>query len=109
MKNKFIINEFYCTQCGARGLPVHRKLGQEREPGHLKKLFCLKCCKETNHVEIRSDSPKYDYETFKIEYEYGNFDIDGNRIEENYKIFRNKVENGEINKQKTLDNVRDSW
>ena len=36
-----ILSDFYCTKCGIKGIPVFRTVGTEREPGHLKKLFCL--------------------------------------------------------------------
>ena len=42
-KKSTIVHEFYCTQCGERGIPVHRKYGQFREVGHLKKLYCKAC------------------------------------------------------------------
>lgn len=71
-------NEFYCTQCGNRGLPIIRQKGAERESGHLKKLFCLTCNQETNHVECRPWS-SYTKEDFDIEYSYGNFTEDGLR------------------------------
>ena len=32
---------YYCTECGNRGIPVLRKAGQSKEPGHLKKLYCF--------------------------------------------------------------------
>ena len=74
-----IVHVFYCTQCGERGILVHRKYGQFREVGHLKKLYCLACGKETNHAECISAS-KYDSSMFFEEYESGNFDSEGNRI-----------------------------
>lgn len=74
-----IVHEFYCTQCGERGIPVHRKYGQLREAGHLKKLYCISCGKETNHAECISAS-KYDSSLFFEEYESGNFDEEENRI-----------------------------
>lgn len=90
---KIVLSDFYCTQCGRKGIPVFRPIGQEREPGHLKKLFCLYCQKETNMVEIRSKG-KYHLENFWLEYKNGNFDNDGNR-KEPWKQFcaerRNKI------------------
>lgn len=65
-------SNFYCTQCGNKGIPVIRRIGREKEPGHLKKLFCLCCNQETNHVEIRP-AGKYTLEDFWIEFNYGNF------------------------------------
>ena len=35
------LSDFYCTKCGTKGIPCFRTVGKEREPGHLKKLFCL--------------------------------------------------------------------
>ena len=104
---KFITdNEFYCSQCGNRGIPVVRQKGKEREAGHLKKLFCLKCGKETNHIECK-EFTKYSFEDFKIEFEYGNFNEDGLRIR-TYGELKGLINNGKIEKQKTLDNVRSS-
>ena len=74
------LSDFYCTKCGMKGIPVFRTIGQEREPGHLKKLFCLNCQEETNAAEVRFNS-KYTLDDFWIEYEGGNFDEAGNRIE----------------------------
>lgn len=73
-------SDFYCTQCGLKNLPIPRIAGKEKEPGHLKKLFCFHCQKETNMAEIRQ-SNKYSLDDFWIEYEYHNFDSEGNRKE----------------------------
>lgn len=102
MKNIIVDEEFYCTQCGSRGIPIPRRKGAEREAGHLKKLFCLKCQKETNHAECKPFS-KYNYDDFKIEFEYSNFDEDGNRIR-TYNQLKELIKNGEIIKTQTLDN-----
>lgn len=101
-----ITNDFYCTKCGQKGIPIIRRKGAEREAGHLKKLWCLNCNKEVNHVECKENS-KYDYKDFIIEFEYGNFDTEGNRIRK-YGELRRLIDNGSIEKQKTLDNVRGS-
>lgn len=74
-----MLSDFYCTKCGMKGIPVFRTIGQEREPGHLKKLFCLNCQEETNQAEIRPRG-KYTLDDFWIEYQGGNFDKEGNRI-----------------------------
>lgn len=81
MRNRKInISDFYCCSCGKRVLPLPRKDGQGREPGHLKKLYCLYCKEEKNAVEIRENG-KYTYEDFMIEYLNGNFDENGKRIQ----------------------------
>lgn len=76
----FSISDFYCTKCGLKNIPIPRVAGKEKEPGHLKRMFCFHCCSEQNMVEIKPRS-KYTLEDFWIEYEYHNFNIDGQRIE----------------------------
>ena len=73
-----IDRDFYCTQCGRKGIPICR-IGNMRKAGHLKILFCFHCGREVNHVECISGS-RYDRETFLREWETGNFDTDGKRI-----------------------------
>lgn len=70
-------SRFFCTNCGKEGIPVARKLGQERKSGHLKKLYCLYCKDEYNHVEVKTTGD-YTYEDFLEEFNSGRF-IDGNR------------------------------
>lgn len=73
------LSDFYCTSCGYKSIPIFREAGKEKEPGHLKKIFCLNCQKEVNMAEVRF-SNKYTLDDFLIEFNYGNFDKDGNRI-----------------------------
>ena len=95
MKNhQFYESEFYCTQCGSKGIPVQRKIGQEREAGHLKKLFCLKCKKDQNHVECRQWT-KYSHDDFLVEMKYHNFDNDGKRIR-TYGELKELINNGKM-------------
>ena len=70
------INEFYCTECGQKGIPIPRCKGNLRNSGHLKKIFCIHCGKETNHVEICGS---YCEDDFRKEFEKGRF-IDGLRV-----------------------------
>lgn len=74
---KYMASHFYCTQCGKEGIPVQRKKGQERESGHLKRLYCIYCKEEVNHVEIK-DNDTYTYDDFLEEFNLGRFK-DGNR------------------------------
>ena len=53
----FTISTFKCTECGKEGIPISRRQSNQRESGHLKKIYCVHCKKETNHVEIR----EFDY------------------------------------------------
>ena len=65
-------SRFFCTECGNEGLPIMRPKGQMREPGHLKKLYCIHCKKEVNHAEIR-EIGGYTEEDFRREFELGRF------------------------------------
>ena len=78
-RNKRItISSMYCTKCGKRGIDIPRAPEIQREPGHLKRLYCLNCHEEVNHVEIKPYG-RYRYENFLEEFELGRF-VNGNRI-----------------------------
>lgn len=77
-KKENTVNDFYCTKCGKRGIPLVRKAGKQKEQGHLKNLFCIYCQEETNHVELRPFG-SYRLEDFLEEFELGRF-VDGKRI-----------------------------
>lgn len=83
------ISDFYCVVCGSKGIPLPRT-GRQREPGHLKKLWCPHCQKETNHVEIRPFG-SYRYEDFKEEWDLGRF-INDERVEVTDLLGCNKVD-----------------
>lgn len=89
MSRLVLDSEFYCCKCGGRGLPIARKAGSEREAGHLKKLYCLKCKAEINHAECRPWT-RYSKEDFELEFKYGNFDSEQNRIMP-YGLFKDKL------------------
>ena len=79
-KNKEVtISDFYCVHCGKKGIDITRKIGKQREAGHLKKLYCIHCKEEWNFAEVRPFGD-YNYEDFLVEFRKGNFDNKGNRI-----------------------------
>lgn len=103
---KMTNSEFYCTQCGNQGIPVWRKQNQQRESGHLKKLFCLHCQKETNHVEVRHGG-SYQYSDFCKEFKYGNFTEDGQR-KMTYRQFCASLRNRGVDDDDTKDKHKTS-
>lgn len=108
-QKKAVVSDFYCTKCKERGIPIART-GKMREPGHLKKLYCLKCKKQTNFVEIRPFG-QYNYVDFEIEFDNNNFDNEGHRIIKSYKQFAAYVRDGKWDKQtQTLitENIKDT-
>lgn len=104
--NNFLPSDFYCTECGRKGIPIIRIAGKEREAGHLKKLYCLYCQKETNHAEIRPFG-KYNKEDFKKEFRLGRF-VNGNRIKKEDLMFCSK-EDCEFNVNKRCWNCNYSF
>lgn len=73
-----IVSDFYCTQCGKKGIPIARKSSKQKEPEHLKKLYCIYCKKEINHAEVKMFGD-YQKEDFLEEFNLGRF-VDGNKI-----------------------------
>lgn len=66
----YISNEFYCINCGERGIDIARNRGHQHKAGHLKKLYCIHCRKVCNHYEC--PTPK-DVERFKKKFAAGDF------------------------------------
>ena len=87
---KYSISDMYCCKCGNKNFGIGRKSTQHREPGHLKKIYCTHCKQVWNHVEIRPIFNDYNYEDFKLEIKYHNFDENGNR-KKPYRIFRGNL------------------
>jgi len=83
-------SNFYCTQCGKCGIPIPRKKGEKRESGHLKRLWCIHCQKVINHVEVQEFTVHYNYQDFLNEFNFGNFDKNGNR-KMKYGLFKNEL------------------
>ena len=67
---KRVISDFYCINCGKKGIPVWRKRGHLREPGHRKALYCTTCGRVVNHIEIRTME---EAEKFRKEYAEGKY------------------------------------
>lgn len=50
----WITNDFYCINCGAKGIPIPRAGNKLKLKGHRKKMYCPNCRHDTNHVECRN-------------------------------------------------------
>lgn len=62
--------KFFCINCGNQGIPIMRKSNHYYGKGHLKKLYCLTCKCEVNHLECRNNE---EVEEFKINFSEGKF------------------------------------
>ena len=67
-RGNFAEHSFYCIRCGNKGIPLMRKQGFQHERMHRKKLYCMFCKEEVNHVECKSLE---DVEEFKRNFENG--------------------------------------
>lgn len=61
-------HDFYCLNCGNKGIPIHRNRGHLHAGGHRKKLYCLTCKCEVNHIEITTADA---LEQFKEDFKNG--------------------------------------
>ena len=70
-KGRIVEHSFYCIQCGKKGIPLARQVGHQRSSFHRKKLYCVYCKQEVNHVECRNYE---EVEKFKEDFENGVFE-----------------------------------
>ena len=63
-------SDFYCINCGQKGIPCLRPQARRRERFHRKKLYCPHCGHTVNHMECRTDEDAYE---FKQAFENGEF------------------------------------
>ena len=69
-RKRYEEHSFYCTGCGQKGIPIQRSIGHQREAMHRKKLYCIHCKTEINHIECKTDD---DVLTFKKNYKKGKY------------------------------------
>lgn len=64
----YTIHEFRCMKCGQAGIPLARRSGHQHAKFHRKKLYCIHCKEEVNHIEIKSEE---ELSEFLINWESG--------------------------------------
>lgn len=67
-KHSIAIHDFYCINCGNKGIELARKQNFKKESMHRKKLYCLYCKCEVNHIECKTSS---EVELFKENFKRG--------------------------------------
>lgn len=67
-KRSYSEHSFYCLSCGNKGIPLMRKQGFQHEKMHRKKLYCIHCKQEVNHIECKTWD---EIEEFKINFRKG--------------------------------------
>lgn len=61
-------HDFYCINCGTKGISLFRPQSRKRELFHRKKLYCPHCKQTVNHIECQNS---WEIEEFKINFANG--------------------------------------
>lgn len=69
-KHYVTIHDFYCINCGHKGISLPRNRGRQHGKFHRKKMYCPHCGAVVNHVEVRNDMEAWE---FKDAFEAGEF------------------------------------
>ena len=67
-RRNYAEHSFYCINCGNKGIPLMRNQGFQHVGMHRKKLYCVFCKQEVNHVECKTLD---DVEEFRYNFENG--------------------------------------
>lgn len=67
-RRNYAEHSFYCINCGNKGIPLMRNQGFKHQGMHRKKLYCVFCKQEVNHVECKTLD---EIEEFRINFENG--------------------------------------
>ena len=59
--SNYVSSQMFCTQCGAKGIPIPRQKNHLRETGHLKRLYCVSCKKVCNFAEMSVNYTPQDF------------------------------------------------
>ena len=87
---KTISSAFYCLKCATKtALP--RKMSRMREKGHFKKIYCITCKDEINHLEVREFDLDFNVENLKRDIGSGKYNEVNKGIKQQEKgIFDNE-------------------
>ncbi|MBO5956913.1 MAG: hypothetical protein J6Q39_05090 [Bacteroidales bacterium] len=61
MARSMVEHNFYCMNCGKKGIPLMRNKGFQHGKHHRKKLYCPFCKVEVNHVECKTYADVQDF------------------------------------------------
>ena len=61
-------HDFYCMNCGRKGIPLSRRVSLQHGKFHRKKLYCIYCKEEVNHIECKTPE---EVEEFKENFKNG--------------------------------------
>ena len=62
------LHDFYCINCGEKGIPLARPNNKKKGAGHRKNMYCFHCKHTVNHVECNTIE---EVEQFKTDFNNG--------------------------------------
>ena len=68
-----MMSNFYCLQCGQKGIPLPRNRGRQREKFHRKRMYCPHCKIDVNHIEVKTSM---EAQEFKRNYNKGVYQLE---------------------------------
>ena len=68
--NAFSTHDFYCINCGQKGIPLTRQQSNQRGQFHRKLMYCWHCKHTVNHIECRNEEEK---EQFLLDFANGKY------------------------------------
>ena len=67
---EYNVSDFYCINCGHKGIPIPRRRSYQYKPLHRKRMYCPNCKHTVNHIECRNAK---EAETFLTCFRNGDF------------------------------------
>ena len=61
--NSFEQHDFYCINCGEKGIPLTRQQSNQRGAFHRKLMYCWHCKHTVNHIECRNEIERQEFLT----------------------------------------------
>lgn len=61
--NSFNTHDFFCVNCGEKGIPLTRQQSKQRGQFHRKLMYCWHCKHTVNHIECRNQEEKEQFLT----------------------------------------------
>lgn len=59
--NEFSTHDFYCINCGEKGIPLTRRQSNQHKAFHRKLMYCWHCKHTVNHIECRNQEEKEEF------------------------------------------------
>lgn len=87
--NAFDTHDFYCINCGEKGIPLTRQQSKNKGAFHRKLMYCWHCKHTVNHIECRNDEERQEFLTNFIAGVYKEEAAEELKYEEEHPRFQN--------------------